>query len=167
MEQLADWVMNGRCTVSDLEFYEQYNQEYRPSDWMRKPIADEEFFTFVQDGAGGQYALHLVGDGDVDRAPVVKLGRDGEVAVLGRDLIDFAWLIACGVEPIGVGDNGQLRGPSRPRRRCRRGCAPSTRAAPSAPPKRPCRPPPLPTPISCSTSAPWPRPEPHRMTRAR
>lgn len=111
VQQLADWVMNGRCTVSDLEFYEQYNQEYRPSDWMRKPIADEEFFTFVQDGAGGQYALHLVGDVDIDRAPVVKLGRDGEVAVLGRDLIDFAWLIACGVEPIGVGDNGQLRGP--------------------------------------------------------
>lgn len=110
VEQLSDWVMNGRCTVSDLEFYERYNQEYRPSDWMRKPVADEEFFTFVQDGAGGQYALHLVGDVDVDRAPVVKLGRDGEVAVLGRDLIDFAWLIACGVEPIGVGDHGKLRG---------------------------------------------------------
>ncbi|MDC0721115.1 hypothetical protein [Nannocystis bainbridge] len=111
VEQLSDWVMNGRCTVSDLEFYEQYNQEYRPSHWMRNPAADEEFFTFVQDGAGGQYALHLVGELDGDHAPVVKLGRDGEVAVLGRDLIDFAWLIACGVEPIGVGDNGELRDP--------------------------------------------------------
>ena len=106
---ISDWVMNGRCTVSDLEFYEEFNQEYRPSHWMRNPAADDEFLTFVQDGAGGQYTL-WVGGGETN-PPVVKLGRDGEIAVLGRDLVDFAWLISCGVEPIGVGDDGELRDP--------------------------------------------------------
>lgn len=107
--EISDWVMNGRCTVADLEFYEEFNQGYSPAAWMGHDKADAELLTFVQDGVGGQYALWVVHG--VDGAPVVKLGRDGEVAVLGRDLVDFAWLIACGVEPIGVGDNGELDNP--------------------------------------------------------
>ncbi len=108
--ELNDWVMNERCTVSDLEFYDEFNQEYRPSNWTRNAASDDELLTFVQDGTGGQYALWITPAG-VEGAPVVKLGSDGEVAVMSRDLVDFAWLIACGVEPLGVGDDGKLRDP--------------------------------------------------------
>jgi hypothetical protein len=106
---IKSWVMNGRCTVRDLEFYETFNQEYRPSHWMPNPAADDELWTFAQDGAGGQYVLWVAPSG-VDGAPVLKLGRDGELVVLGRDLLDFAWLIACGLEPIAVQDGGGFRG---------------------------------------------------------
>ncbi len=109
IHQITPWVMNRRCTVEDLEIYEAFNQEYSPSDWTGNPAANAELSTFAQDGAGGQYALWL-GAAGIEGAPVVKLGRDGELVVLARDLLDFAWLLACGVEPIGVGDNGTVRG---------------------------------------------------------
>ncbi len=106
---ISPWIRDGRCTVKDLECYETFNQEYRPSYWMPNPAADDELWTFAQDGAGGQYVLWVAPAG-VDGAPVLKLGRDGEVVVLGRDLLDFAWLIACGLEPIEVEDGGKFRG---------------------------------------------------------
>ncbi|MFO0624816.1 MAG: hypothetical protein U0325_04310 [Polyangiales bacterium] len=31
----------GRSTVRDLEFYDAFNQEYRPSHWTRNPASDE------------------------------------------------------------------------------------------------------------------------------
>jgi hypothetical protein len=77
---------------------------------MPNPAADDELWTFAQDGAGGQYVLWVAPSG-VDDAPVLKLGRDGELVVLGRDLLDFAWLIACGLEPIAVEDGGSFRDP--------------------------------------------------------
>lgn len=108
--QITPWVMNGRCTVQDLEIYQAFNQEYCPADWTGNPAANNELSTFAQDGAGGQYAL-WIGPAGIAGAPVVKLGRDGELVVLARDLLDFAWLIACGVEPIAVGDDATLRDP--------------------------------------------------------
>jgi len=111
--QLADWVHNGRCTVHDLEVYETFNQEYRPSHWTQNPESDASLKTFAQDGAGGQYALWLDAPGDGPR-PVVKLGDDGDLLPLATDALDFAWLIACGVEPIGVDEGGKLRGQEAP-----------------------------------------------------
>ncbi len=105
MIALAPWVEDGRCSVSDLEFYEAFNDQYRPSDWTRNGAADEELLTFAQDGAGGQYALWVGGPDGLEAAPVVKLGDDGDLLVLGRDLLDFAWLLSCGVEPIGISED--------------------------------------------------------------
>ena len=106
LQDLAPWIYEeDRCTVHDLEFYEEFNAGYRPSNWTGNPATDEEFLTFAQDGVGGQYTLWL-GARSLDESPVVKLGRDGELLVLARDPLDFAWLIASGVEPIGVGDDG-------------------------------------------------------------
>ncbi len=110
---LAEWVHNGRCTVSDLEFYEEFNQEYRPSHWTRNPASDDALGTFAQDGAGGQYALWFDAPGD-GPPPVVKLGRDGELLPLAVDALAFAWLLACGVEPIAVRDDGAFEGPTTP-----------------------------------------------------
>lgn len=110
---LAEWVHNGRCTVSDLEFYEEFNQEYRPSDWTRNPASDDALGTFAQDGAGGQYALWFDAPGDVP-PPVVKLGDDGDLLPLAVDALAFAWLIACGVEPILVRDDGTFDEPAPP-----------------------------------------------------
>ncbi len=111
--QLAEWVHNGRCTVQDLEFYEEFNQEYRPSSWTGNPDTDLSFGTFAQDGAGGQYALWFDAPGG-GLPPVVKLGDDGDLVPLAGDALEFAWLIACGVEPIGVGEDGAFAMPPVP-----------------------------------------------------
>lgn len=87
--------------------YGELNEQYQPSDWTRNDAANEELLTFAQDGAGGQYAL-WVGTVDMERAPVVKLGDDGDLIVLAKDAFDFAWLLACGVEPIAVAEDGTL-----------------------------------------------------------
>ncbi len=113
LRALADWVHGGRCTVHDLEFYEAFNQEYRPSHWTRNPDSDEALGTFAQDGAGGQYALWFDAPGDGPR-PVVKLGDDGDLVVLALDALEFAWLIASGVEPIGVREGGAIAGAEAP-----------------------------------------------------
>lgn len=113
LRTLADWVHGGRCTVRDLEFYEAFNQEYRPSHWTRNPDSDEVLGTFAQDGAGGQYALWFDAPGDGPR-PVVKLGDDGDLVVLALDALEFAWLVASGVEPIGVRDDGSCAGAAAP-----------------------------------------------------
>lgn len=107
LRELAEWVHGGRCTVHDLEFYEAFNQEYRPSHWTRNPESDDALGTFAQDGAGGQYALWFDAPGDGPR-PVVKLGDDGDRVVLAVDALEFAWLVACGVEPIGVREGGAI-----------------------------------------------------------
>lgn len=97
---LTEWVHEGRCNVRDLEFYESFNDQYRPSHWTRNEASDDSLGTFAQDGAGGQYALWFdVPDGT---QPVVKLGDDGDLRVLAVDTLDFAWLLACGVEPIAI-----------------------------------------------------------------
>lgn len=105
LSALVPWVEEGRCSVTDLEFYEAFNDQYRPADWTRNEAADEELLTFAQDGAGGQYALWVGGSGGLESAPVVKLGDDGDLIVLGRDLLDFAWLLSCGIEPIGIAED--------------------------------------------------------------
>ncbi|MFO0624817.1 MAG: hypothetical protein U0325_04315 [Polyangiales bacterium] len=44
----------------------------------------------------------------------MKLGDDGDLVPLAVDVLAFAWLIACGVEPILVRDDGAFDGPPTP-----------------------------------------------------
>jgi len=114
LQELASrWIhgdgMQGRAI--DLEMYESFNEQYKPSDWSGDPSLDEVVSTFAMDGSGGQVALWRRGPGD---EPVVMLGSEGEVVVFSRDLAGFLHQLAHGVDPILVPYNGLKDGPPIP-----------------------------------------------------
>ncbi|HVI00820.1 MAG TPA: hypothetical protein VM869_19015 [Enhygromyxa sp.] len=62
-----------------------------PSDGTR-------FIVFAQDGTGSLFCLWLrPGHDDVEAAPVVYLGSEGELGVLGKDPAAFLELVASGM----------------------------------------------------------------------
>lgn len=68
-----------------------------PSDGTR-------FVVFAQDGTGSLYCVWLrPGHDDVDKAPVVYLGSEGELGVLGKDPAAFLEFVASGMSFDGHG----------------------------------------------------------------
>ena len=62
-----------------------------PSDGTR-------FVVFAQDGTGSLFCLWLrPGQADVETAPIVYLGSEGELGVLGKDPVAFLEFVASGM----------------------------------------------------------------------
>jgi hypothetical protein len=103
LQQLVDWVNGGRAGDMDFEMYESFNEQYKPSDWTRNPVADTEFFTFGMDGTGGQVAIwRREPEASFESLPVVFLGSEGELKPLATSLPGFLQLLASGLGPIEI-----------------------------------------------------------------
>ena len=99
LTSLSEWV--NQLGGIDLEMYESFNSQYKPSDWTRNPVSDEELFTFAMDGSGGQVALWRNDpNATSDSLPVVFLGSEGEIEPLATSLPLFMHQLANGFGPI-------------------------------------------------------------------
>jgi hypothetical protein len=96
-------INSGHGGEIDLEVYQSFNEQYKPSHWTRNPKTDDELWSFASDGTGGQLAVwqHIPGL-PVEERPVVFLGSEGEVSPLASDLASFFNLIAHGKDPYQV-----------------------------------------------------------------
>lgn len=98
--ELEKWVNGGKAGEIDFEMYQSFNEQYKPSDWIGNPAADEELLSFGMDGMGGQVAIWRAKNAEFDELPVVFLGSEGEVLVLATDLPTFLATVAQGVGPL-------------------------------------------------------------------
>ncbi len=94
----CELVNSGGAGEADLEGYESFNEQYKPSDWARNPALDQQMLTFAMDGAGGQFTLWRQPGRELLDNPVVQLGDDGELHVLAKDFASFVALVAEGVD---------------------------------------------------------------------
>lgn len=91
-------VNSGAAGEADLEGYQSFNEQYKPSDWAQNPALDQQMLTFAMDGAGGQFSLWRQPGRALLDNPVVQLGDDGELHVLAKDFASFVALVAEGVD---------------------------------------------------------------------
>ena len=82
-----------------------------PRRWARSfhrsSDAEHELRVFAQDGTGGLVAFWMVvADQPLEAQPIVFLGSEGTVGPVARDLPDFFALLASGLGPYEVVENG-------------------------------------------------------------
>jgi hypothetical protein len=97
---LEAWANHGKLGSMDFEVYQSFNEQYKPSDWNRKPEMDKIMFTFAMDGAGGQFTIWQNGSSEhLEELPVVLLGNDGSMIALTQNVPEFFYLLAAGIDP--------------------------------------------------------------------
>ena len=105
LRALAQVVNGGEL---DLEVYDRFNEQYKPSDWTRNTLSDKEFLTFAINAMGSQYAFFIQDAADLDEAPIVLLGAGGETGVVASNIYELGALFAAGVDPSVVLAYGQF-----------------------------------------------------------
>jgi hypothetical protein len=97
---LEEWVNGGKFDGFDLEAYQSFNEQYKPSDWTQNPETNQKMFSFAMDGTGGQFSIWNNGSSDkLEELPVVLLGSEGSTIALTQNVPEFFFLMASGVDP--------------------------------------------------------------------
>lgn len=84
---------------SEFELRDPAGSDDDIKSWLGAlPRDGTRFVVFAQDGTGSLFCLWLrPGHDDIDTAPVVYLGSEGELGVLGKDPAAFLEFVASGV----------------------------------------------------------------------
>lgn len=97
---LEQWVNGGKLGEIDFEVYQNFNEQYKPSDWFSEPALDKVMFSFAMDGTGGQFTIWQNGSSaQLEDLPVVLLGSEGSTIVLTQNVPEFFALVAAGIDP--------------------------------------------------------------------
>ncbi|MFJ5886171.1 hypothetical protein [Kitasatospora cineracea] len=101
---LAEQFEYGEDGGIDLEAFGAFLSDGETTQWLRAWTGNPEvtggmFRVFAMDGTGGYAAFWLVEpEGELVGQPVVFLGSEGETGVVARDLGEFLWLLADGLD---------------------------------------------------------------------
>ncbi len=118
LEDLAGF---GGSDEPEFEMFDEFESPEETADWLdmwtgNDGVDGREFRCFGKDFGGGYLALWPVREGrPPEEQPVVYLGSEGDVAVLGRDVGSFLWLLAQGVDPHSCPGKAESGDPVEPR----------------------------------------------------
>jgi hypothetical protein len=87
----------------DLEYFEAFEDSWK-SGWGLDDEAAAQLHAFAMDGSGGMVCFWTYATVDLEVAPIVHIGSEGECALLAPDLGTFLALTALGFDPFALAD---------------------------------------------------------------
>lgn len=108
-ELLRDFVEDGpaweviEAHDLDLEYFESFDDTWQTS-WGMNEVAAEQLHAFAMDGTGGMVCFWTYSTVDLEVAPVVHIGSEGECSMLAPDLGTFLAMTALGFDPFAIID---------------------------------------------------------------
>lgn len=87
----------------DLEYFDAFDNSWQ-SSWGLDEEAAGQLLSFAMDGSGGMVCFWTYSTVDLDVAPIVHIGSEGECALLGPDLGTFLAFTALGFDPFALVD---------------------------------------------------------------
>ncbi len=87
----------------DLEYFEEWDNTWQEG-WGLDEVAAGQLHAFAMDGTGGMVCIWTYATVDLEVAPIVHIGSEGECAMLAPDLGTFLALTALGFDPFALAD---------------------------------------------------------------